>query len=57
MGGGEGWGSGVAPLMKIRSVFGTCMVSGIRRRETGDLPGGVGVRVESDGSKGLEKRA
>lgn len=29
-GGGEG---GVAPWMKMRSVFGTCMVSGIRRRE------------------------
>lgn len=27
------WGAGFAPLMKIRSVFGTCMVSGIRRRE------------------------
>lgn len=31
---GVGWGgAGFAPLMKIRSVFGTCMVSGIRRRE------------------------
>lgn len=30
-----GWvgGAGFAPLMKIRSVFGTCMVRGIRRRE------------------------
>lgn len=27
------WGGGVAPWMKMRSVFGTCMVSGIRRRE------------------------
>lgn len=26
-------GLGVAPWMKMRSVFGTCMVSGIRRRE------------------------
>lgn len=31
---GLGWrGVGVAPLKKMRSVFGTCMVSGIRRRE------------------------
>lgn len=26
-------GGGVEPWMKLRSVFGTCMVSGIRRRE------------------------
>lgn len=33
---GEGFGAGgagVIPWMKMRSVFGTCMVSGIRRRE------------------------
>lgn len=32
---GEGVGGslGVIPWMKMRSVFGTCMVSGIRRRE------------------------
>lgn len=30
-----GWDErvGVAPRKKMRSVFGTCMVSGIRRRE------------------------
>lgn len=33
VGGEEVGGAGFAPLMKIRSVFGTCMVSGIRRRE------------------------
>lgn len=32
-GGGEEVGAGFTLLMKIRSVFGTCMVSGIRRRE------------------------
>lgn len=31
--GGEEVGAGFTLLMKIRSVFGTCMVSGIRRRE------------------------
>lgn len=69
--GGGGWGgAGFAPLMKIRSVFGTCMVSGIRRREkvrewdgrssrrggSGSEGGeGGGGVVLSDGSKGLEK--
>lgn len=68
---GGGWGgAGFAPLMKIRSVFGTCMVSGIRRREKvrewdgrssrrggsgGEGGEGGGGVVLSDGSKGLEK--
>lgn len=30
---GDAKGRGAAPWMKMRSVFGTCMVSGIRRRE------------------------
>lgn len=30
---GVGVGEGDVPWMKMRSVFGTCMVSGIRRRE------------------------
>lgn len=35
MGGAGGVGErvGVAPQKKMRSVFGTCMVSGIRRKE------------------------
>lgn len=73
--GAWGWegrgGAGFAPLMKIRSVFGTCMVSGIRRREKvrerdgrssrrggnegGEGGGGGEGVILSDASKGLEK--
>lgn len=71
MGGAGGVGERVrvAPRKKMRSVFGTCMVSGIRRREkvrerdrgssrgevvvVMDGAAGGGGRNVSDGSTGL----